>query len=68
MILSSVRSNANVPLASEKFLFSVNRKNVAQQLMNLQGKLITVHYKEKKGTLAWRGESKYIVDSVQVQE
>ncbi|HVG17061.1 MAG TPA: hypothetical protein VM935_18965 [Chitinophagaceae bacterium] len=68
MILSSVRSNANVPLASEKFLFSVDRKSVANQLMNLQGKLITVHYKEKKGSLSWRGESKYIVDSVQTSE
>ena len=64
MILSSIRSNYNVPLASEKFFFSVNDKKVANQLMTLQGQFITVHYKEKNGTLMWRGESKYIVDSV----
>ena len=68
MILSSVRSSSNVPLASEKFFFSVTDKNVANKLMNLQGQYLTVHYKEKKGTLGWRGDSKYIVDSVQVDQ
>ncbi len=48
LILSSIRGNANVPIASEKFYFSVNDKKVAQQLMDLQGRSITVHYKEKK--------------------
>jgi len=64
MILSSVRRNNNVPLASEKFFFSVTRKNVADQLMNLQGRFVTVHYKEKNGTLSWRGDTPYIVDSI----
>jgi hypothetical protein len=68
MVLSSVRSNQNVPLASEKFFFSVNNKNVAQQLMNMQGQYVTVHYKEKNGTLPWRGDYPYIVDSVTVQQ
>jgi len=67
MVLSSVRSNNNVPLASEKFFFSVTKDGVANQLMNLQGKYVTVHYKEKKGTLSWRGDSPYIVDSVKVE-
>lgn len=67
MILSSVRSNVNVPLASEKFFFSVTDDRVAGQLMNLQGRNVTVHYQEKNGTLAWRGESRYIVDSVHVE-
>jgi hypothetical protein len=68
MILSSVRGNNNVPLASEKFFFSVKEKHVADQLMNMQGKYVTVHYQEKKGTLPWRGESIYIVDSVWEQK
>ncbi len=67
MILSSVRGNNNVALASEKFFFSVNKKDVAEKLSNLQGRNVTVHYKEKNGTLAWRGDSKYIVDSVKVE-
>lgn len=68
MILSSVRSNANVPIASEKFFFSVTDDKVADKLMNLQGRNITVRYKEKKGALSWRGDSNYIVDSVRVEE
>ena len=67
LILSSVRGNVNVPLASEKFYFSVTKENVANQLMNIQGKNITVHYREKHGTLPWQGDTKYIVDSVQVE-
>ncbi len=68
LILSSVRSNANVSLASEKFFFSVTNDHVANKLMNLQGKFITVHYKEKHGTLSWRGDTPYVVDSVRLEE
>jgi hypothetical protein len=64
MILSSVEGNQNVPIASEKFYFSVTDKRIASQLMDLQGKHVTVHYMQKNGTLSWRGESEYIVDSV----
>ena len=66
MILSSVQSTANVPLASEKFFFSVNSKRVAEKLSTMQGEFIVVYYNEKKGTLPWRGESTYVVDSVSV--
>jgi hypothetical protein len=68
IILSSVRGNTNVPIASEKFYFSVGNKNVADQLMRLQGRNVTVHYKQKNGTLPWRGESEYIVDSVRMEQ
>lgn len=68
MILSSVQSNNNVPLASEKFFFSVNNKRVADQLSGMQGEFIVVYYREMNGTLPWRGESAYIVDSVSVSK
>ena len=64
MILSSIKGNSNVAIASEKFYFSVTDDAVAQQLNNLQGHNITVHYKEKNSAAFWRGESPYIVDSV----
>jgi hypothetical protein len=64
LILSSVRGNANVPIASEKFFFSVTDDAVAEQLNNLQGQNITLRYKEKNSAAFWRGDSKYIVDSV----
>ncbi|MBX9783170.1 MAG: hypothetical protein K2X48_07745 [Chitinophagaceae bacterium] len=68
IILSSIRSNNNVALASEKFLFSVADKNVAAQMELQQGRMVTVHYHEKKGTLPWRGDSEYIVDSVKLEQ
>lgn len=67
MILSSVQSNANVAIASEKFLFSVTDPVLANQLEKLQGDNIVVHYLEKNAILAWRGESRYIVDSVRTK-
>ena len=67
LILSSVRGNANVPIASEKFYFSVTDDRVAQKLNNLQGRGITVHYKEKNSSAFWRGDSPYIVDSVRAE-
>ncbi len=66
MILSSVQSNSNVAIASEKFFFSVTDKNVALQLEKVQGKSIVVHYLNKNGTLPWKGESPFFVDSVRV--
>lgn len=67
MILSSVQSNANVAIASEKFLFSVTDKNLANRLEQMQGDNIIVHYNQKNAALPWRGDSPYIVDSVKVK-
>jgi hypothetical protein len=67
MILSSVSSNANVALASEKFLFSVTDKKLAARFDTLQGRNVTVHYLEKHGAIFWRGDSKYLVDSIKVR-
>ncbi len=67
MILSSVSSNANVALASEKFFFSVPQKRIALQLDTIQGKNVIVHYRQKHGVIFWRGETPYLVDSVSVR-
>jgi hypothetical protein len=68
MILSSVTSTNNVALASEKFLFSVSGKNLAQILDTLQGQFVIVHYYQKNGVVFWRGDSEYFVDSVKVKQ
>lgn len=68
MILSSIRSNTNVALASEKFLFSVNNEQVAKQMEQMQGRMVTVHYHGKNGSLPWRGDTPYIVDSVKLEQ
>ena len=64
MVLSSVTSNVDVVLASEKFYFSVTNKKLAKQLDTIQGQKVMVHYKQKNGVLFWRGDTKYQVDSV----
>jgi len=68
LILSSVASTSNVALASEKFQFTVLKKNVNIMYDTLQGKNVIVHYIEKKGPLPWRGDSRYLVDSIAVRK
>lgn len=65
LILSSVTSTNNVALASEKFLFSVENDSLAKLMMNYEGKNVRLHYKQKKGTVPWRGDSEYIVDALE---
>lgn len=64
LIMSSVTSSNNVPLASEKFYFSVANDSVAKMMMQYEGKYVRLHYEQKKGKLPWRGESTYIVDEL----
>jgi hypothetical protein len=68
MILSSVSSTANVAIASEKFFFSVPRKELSIQFDTLQGRNVIVHYMEKNGAVFWRGDSKYLVDSIALRK
>ena len=44
--------------------FSGTDKSVADSLSKLEGKDVSLHYKEKMNSLSWRGDSKYIVDKV----
>lgn len=68
LILSSVSSTSNVAIASEKFFFSVTRADIANQFDTLQGRNVIVHYIEKKGALPWRGDSRYLVDSIALRK
>jgi hypothetical protein len=67
MILSSVSSSRDVPLASEKFLFTLVNKNLVRQFDTIQGEMIIVHYRQTNAPLFWRGDSPYLVDSVKVK-
>jgi lysophospholipid acyltransferase (LPLAT)-like uncharacterized protein len=64
LILSSVATTANMSIASEKFFFSVSDETVARKIEKMQGENVVVHYSEMNGTLPWRGETKYLVDSI----
>jgi hypothetical protein len=67
IILSSVSSNRDVAIASEKFLFTVTNRSLVRQFDTLQGQPVIVHYRQKNAPLFWRGDSQYLVDSVKVR-
>lgn len=67
LILSSVASTRDIAIASEKFLFTMINKDIVRQFDTLQGQNVIVHYIQKGGAVFWRGDSKYLVDSVQVR-
>lgn len=64
LVLSSLLSNGTSPVSAEKFYFSVSDDNVAKKLMTAEGHRVVLHYEQKNGTLFWRGDTPYIVDSV----
>ena len=57
--------NSSGTVQSKTFKFSVKDPVVAQKLKEMTGLRVTVHYKEYKGTLPWRGYEKAIVDHVE---
>ncbi len=65
MILTGYGSkNAAGSVQSKTFKFSVKDPDVAQKLMDMTGLRVTVHYKEYKGALPWRGYERAVVDRV----
>ncbi len=63
MIQTGVRAQGG-SLQGLEFLFSVEDEAVAQQLMEHSGNQFNLHYKEYKGALPWRGNTRYVVDSI----
>lgn len=64
LIQSGIRSRQPGSIQSYEFEFSVQREDIAQQLMVNSGKEFVLHYKEYYGQLPWRGYSHFLVDSV----
>ena len=66
MILTGYGSkNSAGTVQSKTFKFSVENKEVAQKLTEMTGLRVTVHFKEYKGALPWRGYERAIVDRVE---
>lgn len=63
MIQTGIRSQ-NGTLESFEFEFSVERPEVANELMVNSGKQFNLHYREYLGALPWRGHKRYVVDSI----
>lgn len=49
---------------AQSFVFSVANAQLADSLMKIQGKNLSLQYKEYRGTLPWRGDSRYIVTGI----
>uniref|UniRef100_UPI004056EB25 hypothetical protein n=1 Tax=Alistipes sp. TaxID=1872444 RepID=UPI004056EB25 len=64
LIQSGIRSKSMGSIQSYEFEFSVERKDLAEQLMLQGGHTVELHYKEYFGALPWRGFTRYIVDSI----
>jgi hypothetical protein len=46
----------------------VPKKELAIQFDTLQGRNVILHYIEKNGPVFWRGDSRYLVDSIAVRK
>ncbi|MES2004410.1 MAG: hypothetical protein V4450_07805 [Bacteroidota bacterium] len=60
IILSGFKANVQ----SNEFSFSVTKESVAQQLLQVSGREVNIHYVQYFGALPWRGMQKFIVDSI----
>lgn len=64
LIQAGIKPSEQAGLQSNEFIFSVSNPQVAKELMNAGGKEVDLHYREYLGVLPWRGNSKYVVDSI----
>lgn len=64
LIQEGFRSRTGTLIQSYEFEFSVKSKRVYEILSANSGKRFDLHYKEYHGIIPWRGNTKYIVDSI----
>ena len=64
LIQEGIRSRTVGSIQSYEFEFSVASDSIANILQMNSGKLFDLHYKEYHGVIAWRGNTRYLVDNV----
>ncbi len=64
LIQTGYKSVVPGSVQSNEFDFSVEDAAIAETLMLSGGKLVELHYREYFGAIPWRGNSRYIVDSI----
>ena len=64
LIQEGIRSKTVGSIQSNEFEFSIKDKRVFDVLKVNSGKIFDLHYKEYNGVLPWRGNTRYIVDSI----
>ena len=61
---ANAKAGQGTSIQSNEFKFSVDDERVAEQLNNMSNTGVKLHWKRYLGTLPWRGNSQFIVDSV----
>lgn len=56
--------NTTSTIQSNEFKFSVVDERIAEQINNSSGRQIKLQWKRYLGTLPWRGNSQFVVDSI----
>lgn len=66
MIQSGLKSANGVQgsIQSNEFKFSVDNEQVAKRFSEISNTGVKLHWKRYLGTLPWRGNSQFIVDSI----
>lgn len=65
MIQSGYNSrNAKAAIQSNEFRFSVKDPRIAEQINNSSSRQMKLHWQRYLGTLPWRGNSQFVVDSI----
>ncbi len=64
--LGGVNTDPKAGLMNNMWDFSVKDKTAADQLMQMEGKYIRIHYKQVLKHFVWQGETDYFVDSVTI--
>ena len=62
--LGGVNTDPKAGLMNNMWDFSSVDKNASNQLMQLEGKYVRVHYRQVLKNFPWQGETPYFVDSV----
>ncbi len=64
LIQAGYKSQVPGSVQSNEFEFSVTNEAIAEKLRLSSGKMVELSYTEYLGAVPWRGNSKYIVDSI----
>lgn len=64
LIQEGFRSKTAGSIQSYEFEFSIKSKKIYEILSANSGKRFDLHYREYHGVIPWRGNTKYIVDSI----
>jgi hypothetical protein len=59
-----IQSGFKANVQSNEFDFSVENNDIAITLEKNSGREVNVHYRRYFGSLPWRGNSEYVVDSI----